>query len=231
MHFGQKISSSVLDRISYFATIFLLAGILLNGVALSSPVIRRQDDDVEPDDPDSDDVDELVPPGFTPDGNPLPVVELEDKYPSLDECRSKVSVDADKSVFYSRVGKHEDKPQKFADSIQGVLVREAYPAGFTDRNNAYSGYQKFMARASQAFAEKTSGIAYVLLPTDGKEDISKKVWIRIEKPALIAAEGACNRIVKVDPDDFTKQCVLWDRNGEKDPGKPDCKEENGPIPP
>jgi hypothetical protein len=141
-----------------------------------------------------------------------------------------VSVAPDKSVFYSRVGKHEDKPQKFADSIQGTLLREAYPEKFTDKNDDWTGYTKFLQRASQAFAKATSGVTHVLLPTDGSTDLSKKVWIKFEKPALIADGGACNRIVKVDPDDFAKKCVLWDRNGEKDANLPNCGAENGPIP-
>ena len=220
MYVCKGSSSSVLAKLGRFATVALLAGGLLHSVALSSPLTRRQDDGVEPDDPDSD-VD-------NPSGDPFS--GQTDNYPSLDDCRGKVSVATDKSVFYSQVGKHEDKPQKFADSIGGTLLREAYPAGFTDKNDQWTGYAKFLQRASQAFAEKTSGTAHVLLPTDGSTDISKKVWTRFEKPYLIADGGACNRIIKVDPDDFNKQCILWDRSGASDPKIPNCNAENGPIP-
>lgn len=220
MYITDGTSSSLRTKIVRFATVALLAGILFNNVASSSPFERRQDDGIEPDDPSSD-VD-------VPSGDPFFITE--DKYPSLDDCRGKVSVDTDKSVFYSQVGLHEDKPQKFADEIGGKLLREAYPSGFTDKNNAYTGYPKFLQRASQAFAEKTSGTAHVLLPTDGSTDLSKKVWSKFEKPFLIADGATCNRIVKVDPDDFKKQCILWDRSAASDAAMPNCDKENGPIP-
>lgn len=225
MYLRNRNSSSVLNTIGYYATVVLLAGIFWNDVALSSPLTRREDDDVQPDDPDSD-----------VDTTPAAIfagrfsIRKPDNYPSLDDCRNKVDPATDKSVFYSQVGKHEEKPQRFADSIQGVLLREGYPQGFTDKNDDWTGYPKFMQRASQAFAEKTSGTTHVLLPTDGKTDLSKRVWAKFEKPNLIRDEGPCNRIVKVDPDDFTKQCVLWDRGGKADDKLPNCNDENGPIP-
>ena len=155
-----------------------------------------------------------------------PLTKREDKYPDIDKCRQEVSVAKDKSVFYSGVGKHEEKPQKFADQLpDGVLLREAYPKGFTDKIKDSTGYKKFLERASQAFAEKSSGIVHVLLPTDGT-DIGKKVWTTTEKPAL-EGSGSVTRIVKVDPDDFTKQCVLW---GQADDNLAGCGAENGPIP-
>ncbi|KAL8727518.1 MAG: hypothetical protein Q9166_005989 [cf. Caloplaca sp. 2 TL-2023] len=137
-----------------------------------------------------------------------------------------LSVPKDKSDFYSAVGEHQDKPQKFADQLpDGVLLREAYPQDFTDKKDKWTGYKKFMERASKAFAEKSSGIVHVLLPTD-ETDISKKVWTKIEKPALTNS-GSVTRIVKVDPDDFKKKCVLW---GDDADNLASCDAENGPVP-
>ena len=68
---------------------------------------------------------------------------------------------------------------------------------------------------------KTSGVAYVLLPTD-KTNSSKSVWTRIDKGALIAGDGACTRIITVDPNSFDKKCILWDRSGENDAKIANC---------
>lgn len=217
MHLNKGGSNSFLSRLAYILSLLVLIGILHQNVALGSPIIRR-DDDTEPDDPNSD-VD-------NPDGGGSPFSPSVDNYPDLDECRKKVSVAKDKSVFYSAVGKHEEKPQQFADQLpHGVLLREAFPDGFTDKNDQYTGYKKFLERASQAFAEKSSGVVHVLLPTDNT-DIGKKVWTKIEKQALIDS-GSVTRIVKVDPNNFSNKCVLW---GEADNDLASCNAENGPVP-
>lgn len=216
MYLNKGGSNSLLGRLGYIFSLLLLIGILHQNVALGSPLAKREEN--EPDDPNSD-VD-------NPDGGGSPFSPSEDNYPDLDKCREKVSVAKDKSVFYSAVGKHEDKPQKFADQLpDGVLLREAYPSDFTDRNDQWTGYKKFLERASQAFAEKSSGIVHVLLPTDNT-NIDNKVWTKIEKPALTSS-GSVTRIVKVDPDDFTKKCVLW---GDADDNLASCGAENGPAP-
>ena len=223
MYLNKGGSNSLLGRLGYIFSLLLLIGILLQNVALGSPLTKREDN--EPDDPDSD-VDNPDGDVGNSDGGGSPFSPIISSYPDLDECRGKVSVAKDKSVFYSAVGKHEDKPQKFADQLpDGVLLREAYPSGFTDKDDQQTGYKKFLERASQAFAEKSSGIVYVLLPTDST-NIDKKVWTKTEKPALIGS-GSVTRIVKVDPDDFTKMCVLW---GDADDNLASCGAENGPIP-
>ena len=221
MHLTRGSSHSLLAHLGYIFSLILLVGILHGNLVTGSPFQKRQDDGIDPDDPSSD-LDD------SQGGDPFS--SQTDGYPSLDECRKKCSVAADKSVFYSKVGDHTDKPQKFADQLpNGVLMRESFPSGFTDKNSEYTGYKKFMERTSQAFAEKTSGVAYVLLPTDNT-DISKSVWTKIEKGALIVSGGACTRIIKVDPDSFDNKCILWDRNGKNDPNMANCNEENGPVP-
>ncbi|KAL9583574.1 MAG: hypothetical protein Q9212_002623 [Teloschistes hypoglaucus] len=207
-------SNSLLGRLGYIFSLLLLIGILHQNVAFGSPLTKRQDPDDLNDDADNSDG------GGSPFSPP--------EYPDLDKCREKVTVAKDKSVFYSRVGEHEDKPQKFADQLpNGVLLREAYPSGFTDKSDQFSGsYKKFLERASQAFAEKSSGVVHVLLPTDNTDIDKKKVWPKFEKPALLANQNV-ERIVKVDPDDFSKKCVL---SGTEDKDLPKCKAETGPVP-
>ncbi|KAL8691243.1 MAG: hypothetical protein Q9218_003483 [Villophora microphyllina] len=198
MYLKKGGSNSILGRLGYIFSLLLLIGILHQNVALGSPLTKRQDPDDFNDDAD------------TPDG----------EYPDLDKCREKVSVAKDKSVFYSGVGKHEEKPQGFADQLpNGVLLREAYPNGFTEqKDKSYGSYKKFLERASQAFAEKSSGIVYVLLPTDFTEIPKSKVWLKLEKPALVdnVNNGNVERVVKVDPDDFTKKCLLLGKGDGKD---------------
>lgn len=44
---------------------------------------------------------------------------------------------------------------------------------------------------------------------------TKRHWIMTEWSILVAAGGICNRIIKVDPDDFAKRCILWNRANVK----------------
>lgn len=135
MHICNGKSSSFLSRIAYFTSIALLIAILHHDVVSAVPLDSR-DDTIEPDDPSSN-----LDNNASDSGSPFSPTT--DGYPSLDECRKACRVASDVSVFYSKVGEHTDKPQKFADSINGKLVREAYPSGFTDKNDQYTGYTKF----------------------------------------------------------------------------------------
>ncbi|KAL8762173.1 MAG: hypothetical protein Q9184_001770 [Pyrenodesmia sp. 2 TL-2023] len=170
-------------------------------------------------------IDDVTDSGFHLFDDPAPA-SLDNKYPDLAKCREKCNVGKDKSLFYSRVGKWQDKPTDFAKQEGLTLVREAYPSGFTEKNSHYTGFTGFAKRFSQAFAEKTSGVAWALLPTNST-DITKHVWAKIERPALEVANGACTRIIKVDPDDFSKRYILWDRDGKN---SDDVSLENGPVP-
>lgn len=208
--------STPLSRIASCRIIYLITAFLFATIVLAAPIDPQDEPDANPEP-------SVI---ISASGGPI---TLEDKYPTLEKCREKCSIEADKSLFYSQVGKHEDKPQKFADENSLKLVREAYPEGFTDKNPDYTGYTKFAERFSQAFAEKTAGTAWALLPTDGTS-LDKKVWTKIEKPALTADGGKCSKIIKVDPDDFSKRCVLWERESKEDNDLPNCDKENGPVP-
>lgn len=226
MHIPGGRSDSSLGRVVYLISTFLLASILQSNIVAAVPLLESRQTSIDPsvDDPEWND---------DPVNGGAPFSsQTVDKYPTLDDCRGKCSVGAGKSLFYSKVGKHEDKPQDFATKNGLSMVRDAYPSGFTDKSTdpSYTGYTKFAQRFSQAFAEKTSGTAYVMLPTDSNTDLSKSVWVNIEKGILTANGGTCNRIVKVDPNDFTKSCVFWDRSGAKDPKMSNCGLENGPVP-
>ncbi|KAL8655653.1 MAG: hypothetical protein Q9210_000763 [Variospora velana] len=61
--------------------------------------------------------------------------------------------------------------------------------------------------------------------------LTKHVWAKTEKPILTASGGSCTRIIKVDPDDFSKRCILWDREDNYDDSKmARCGLENQPVP-
>ena len=226
MYILRARAGSILSRSTYLIATFLLLGILNAKIVSAVPVPQDGDIDSSVDDPDWND-DKAGGGGDPFSTDPS---TLEGKYPDIDECRSKCSVAADVSLFYSKVGRHEEKPQKFADQESLKLVRDAYPSGFTDKDDLYTGYKKFAIRFSQAFAERTAGTAYVMLPTDGTTDLSKSVWVTTEKGILMADGGTCNQIVKVDPNDFSKKCVFWDRYGAKDTKLNNCGLENGPVP-
>ncbi|KAL8856630.1 MAG: hypothetical protein Q9178_006786 [Gyalolechia marmorata] len=222
----QRRSSALWARLAYILAAFVLVGCLQSAVVSASPtrLLSRQNDEILPNDPqDTDDI------GSS--GSPFDPAPLEDKYPLLPECRDKCKVDKDKSLFYSQVGKFQDKPTDFAKQEGLTLVREAYPAGFTDKRPDSTAYTKFAERFSIAFSEKTSGIAHVLLPTDGTS-VDNRVWGRIEYGNLTRSGGECTRIIKVDPEDFSKRCILWDREGNYDDDNYSrCGLQNQPVPP
>lgn len=220
MYIPSGRSSTLLGRAVYLVAAFLLASILHSSIISASPISTNQQLDVT----------EQLHGTSKADGSSFPVQRRdEDKYPDLEECRKKCNIGADKSVFYSKVGKHEEKPQDFANENAFKLVRDAYPKGFTDKNPKLTKYTAFAQRFSQAYAEKTSGTAYVLLPTDGKTAVGN-VWKEYEKPFLVKDGGKCNRIIKVDSEDFSKKCVLWDREGKEDEDMAKCDSEIGAIP-
>lgn len=117
----QRRQSALWTRLLCLLAAFFLLGCLQSAVVSASPtrLVIRQDGDSLPDDP--GDVDPIQITGSPFD--PAPLEDKEDKYPRLDECREKCSVAKDKSVFYSQVGKHEDKPADFASKEGLVMVR------------------------------------------------------------------------------------------------------------
>lgn len=131
------------------------------------------------------------------------------EYPSLELCRATCQVEPDLSMFYSRVGPWEEKPRLFAQGNGLKLVREAYPGDFIRLRPGAGSFAKFAHRFSQAFAEKTAGTAFVMLPVDDNARLGK-AWVRFEKPALVAEGGACNAIVRVNPDTLA-QTTFWER--------------------
>ena len=227
MYLLKGCSASPLARAAHLLTTLLFAGILHKTIVSAVPIVP-DDSDTDPSIDDPEWTDDL-----TGGVDPFSLVPREENpYPDLPTCRDNCAVDADESLFYSKVGPHEDIPQDFANQNGLKMVRDSYPEGFTDNNGDPSqSYRQFAMRFSQAFAEKTSGTAYVLLPTDGSTNIRKSVWVKIEKPILMNANGACNRIVKVDPADFSRRCVLWDRSNVADPQMSPCPDDIGPIPP
>lgn len=121
----------ILSRSTYLIATLLLVGILNANIVSAVPVPQDGDIDSSVDDPDwNNDTAGGGGDPFSTDPS-----TLADKYPDIDECRSKCSVAAGVSLFYSKVGPHEDKPQKFADQAGLKLVRDAYPSGFTDKND------------------------------------------------------------------------------------------------
>ncbi|KAL9013712.1 MAG: hypothetical protein Q9173_001593 [Seirophora scorigena] len=115
----QRRSSTPWTRLAYFLAAFVLVGCLHSAVVSASPtrIIGRQDDEVLPNDDQGTD-------NVGSSGAPFDaVVPLEDKYPTFKECQEKCSVAKDKSLFFSQVGKFEDRPTDFAGQESLILVR------------------------------------------------------------------------------------------------------------
>ena len=101
-------SRSMPSVISYLASLLLLIGILHSNVVSTAPI----DDDLRS---------RMV-------GGIAPLIIHEGTYPDIATCRERCSIVEDKSMFYSKVGKHEDKPANYASKNGLKLVREAYPS-------------------------------------------------------------------------------------------------------
>lgn len=152
-------------------------------------------------------------------------VPASNPYPDLQGCRDAHQASSKPSVFFSNLDPKNqadrDKPDTFAASIGGQTFKLAFgtqPSDsskpFTDRRTGAGSrtfYKQFARDFSQAFAEKATGIAYVLLrdTTGADGPRSDSVWTVVERPAL-EANTAVSKIVKVDPKDLS-QTDLWVR--------------------
>lgn len=109
MYIPSGRSSTLLGGAVYLVATFLLASILHSSIIAASPIRANQQLDVT----------EQLYGTSKADFSSVPVQRRdEDKYPDLEECRKNCDIETDKSVFYSHVGLHEEKPQDFANKNQ-----------------------------------------------------------------------------------------------------------------
>lgn len=158
---------------------------------------------------------------------------LLERAPAPDPYEDKAGIEAayvagDKpSVFFSNIGatnqQERDAPDTFAGSIGGRTFKSAFNAGFTDRRGGPGGrtfYRAFAQRFSEVFAEQATGTAYVLMRDDPNGPHPNSVWTLYERPALENGNKV-DKIVKVNPSDFSQTTTLWTRSGSKVKAKKD----------
>ena len=123
-------------------------------------------------------------------------------YPTDDEIRAAYITSNQPTVFYSNIGP-PDAAQQFAASINGRLLRDAFPDGYTKYNQrGKTGYQNFIDRCSGILADNAAGQVYFVGQQNGFVD-RNRVWARVEYVSL-QANGQVTQITLVNKDDFTE---------------------------
>ncbi|KAL9100533.1 MAG: hypothetical protein Q9163_004106 [Psora crenata] len=147
-------------------------------------------------------------------------------YPHKDEITPKCTNEKEKSLFYTRVGKHGAtgaKSEEFRKQKTFLLIigdPYTYPAGYATPNSVKDGakfdhdmtskyYHCFIDELSEFFAEKNSGEVLVILPlsTDSANpggNRCKSTWYRRELPAV-------TKVTKGGPTDITTKKHVWPR--------------------
>lgn len=138
------------------------------------------------------------------------------KLPSLDDCRNTITAPAkDSSLYFTglRTRKDINTAKRYAESKSLAHVSKVYPTGFTDLGG-YEGTddekRQFQKDFSQAYAEKTSGTAYLMID-DGNEPASDSIFYTIEFKAM-QDSGKVDKIIRFpfssppdDPKSATKE--------------------------
>ncbi|KAI4270978.1 MAG: hypothetical protein LQ337_006342 [Flavoplaca oasis] len=106
-------------------------------------------------------------------------------FPSLEECRDKINPpEKNKAMYFTGLTKRKDqnKAKKYALDHGLTHVTDRYPTGFADRGK-YSGtneeFTQFLKDFSQTYAEKTEGIAYLMLDDNQNAD-PKSIFYAVE---------------------------------------------------
>ena len=145
-------------------------------------------------------------PGPIPTQAPAPPV------PSVEECKAHITTPpTDRSLFYS-LGTvdsaknfsliHVPRLYILADRLDNISDYANSP------NSPWSQAEKdlFWDNCSEAFAQLTSGVAFVILPS--VIPATPEVWKRIEYDALVSNMDV-DMIVKVIAENLADQTILW----------------------
>lgn len=179
--------------------------------------------------------------------SPIDFGELEERAPAKDQYPNAETISehyvpfAGPSVFFSNAwpepptADQRNVPDRFAATIGGRTVRNAFGNQpdtpgvsrpdrlYTDRwlgqDDGRIFYKEFAKRFSIVFAQKASGVVYVLLRATGGAfgPRSDSVWTVYERPAL-EGNTAVTKIVMVNPDTFA-QSDLWVRPAKRNEGE------------
>ncbi len=130
-------------------------------------------------------------------------------YPSYQDCVNSIEdVASDKSTFYSGLGYYPNGQGyiylKNFIAARGLLeVDSVYPDDFCtsdpNLNGGYGAYISFAYSFSGVFAQKSSGTAYLLTPSQC-DPSPNSIWNKVELGNLTTSNGAqVTKIIRVDP--------------------------------
>ncbi|KAI4215944.1 MAG: hypothetical protein L6R36_009354 [Xanthoria steineri] len=145
-------------------------------------------------------------------------------FPSLDDCRKKITApEKDKAMYFTGLPAYNDvkKAKKYAVNHGLTHVTNCYPTNFAERGQ-YAGdddaFRQFQKDFSQAYAEKTEGIAYLMLD-DNQNAAPDSIFYTVELEAMKNG-GHVDKILQFpfdggkgidDPTKATK--VYWEKFG------------------
>ncbi|KAL8864785.1 MAG: hypothetical protein Q9174_007222 [Haloplaca sp. 1 TL-2023] len=139
--------------------------------------------------------------GATPIAQGYPVALARD-FPSLQECRDKINPPGkDQAMYFTGLASYKDvkKAKKYAIDHGLTHVTDRYGTGFADRGQ-YDGtdeqYRQFQKDFSRAYAEKTAGIAYLMLD-DNKNADPQSIFYSVELEAMKNG-GHVDKILQFD---------------------------------
>ena len=130
-------------------------------------------------------------------------------YPSYQDCLNSIGdVAPDKSTFYSGLGYYPNGQgyvylKDFIAARSLLEVDSVYPNDFCtsdpNLNGGYGAYISFAYSFSGVFAQKSSGTAYLLTPSQC-DPSPNSIWNRVELGNLTTSQGAqVTKIIRVDP--------------------------------
>ena len=124
-------------------------------------------------------------------------------YPTDDQIRADYITSSQPTVFYSNIGP-PDKAQQFAASINGRLLRDCWPDGYSKYNGrGKAGYANFIDRVSGILADNAAGQVYFVGQWPNAHVDKCRVWARVEYASL-QANSQVTQITLVDHNDFTQ---------------------------
>ncbi|KAG5331660.1 hypothetical protein C0989_007640 [Termitomyces sp. Mn162] len=138
-----------------------------------------------------------------------PIQKTSLSQPDVEEIKQHIHIGPDESLFYSGPNGY----MRLADAQAKKMSKKILDMAWTDRDLLKTKRKKtFWKNASQAFAELSSGMVYVLLPEDvGINNFHKgTIWEEVEWPTL-EKNVHVTKVIKVT--EGGKEEVLLDRTG------------------
>ena len=151
----------------------------------------------------------LDPPSITVRGSTTLFERNTYPYPSYQDCLNSIGdVARDESTFYSGLGYYPNGQGyiylKNFIAARGLLeVDSVYPDDFCtsdpNLNGGYGAYISFAYSFSGVFAQRSSGTAYLLTPSQC-DPSPNSIWNKVELGNLTTSDGAqVTKIIRVDP--------------------------------